>query len=111
MKAITPRSITADEAAVINQALRRAGVKATPEDIIRTIISLRVIGECECGCRSIQFESREGEEYMLADGVGYLRNGERVDVIVWGRDLSIASLELVDHRGSGMMPEASTICS
>jgi hypothetical protein len=111
MKAISPRPITMQEAAVLRQALLRAALSPVPEEMIQAIDALRVKGECACGCRSVEFDVPKGNEHRLADGVGYLRTGERVDIIIWGRGRHIASLEIVDHQGAGKLPEAESVCS
>ena len=109
MKTIVPRAITAEEAAVVKQALLRAAQTPVPADTIQFIDSLRVTAECECGCRSVEFECSEGLESRWADGVGYLQTGERVDVLVWERNGQVSSLEIVDHLGAGKLPVS--VCS
>lgn len=90
MKPILPRPITEQEAAVIRQALLRTALAPIQAEVIRTINNLRVTGECECGCRSIEFEPPNAEEHQLSDGVGYLHSGERFDIIVWGRGAQVS---------------------
>jgi hypothetical protein len=109
MKRIVPRPITSEEAAIVKQALLKAALTPVPTDTIQSIESLCVIAECECGCRSVEFESSEAAESRLSDGVGYLLTGERVDVMVWGRGTRISSLEIVDHLGAGKLPVS--VCS
>ena len=101
MKAIPPRRITLEEAAVVRQSLLRAALTPVPETILASVDSLCVTGECECGCRSIDFQAEEGDEHRIADGVGKLDTGERVDVLLWSRGSSISLLEIVDHQGAG----------
>lgn len=111
MKPIAPRPITEQEIAVVRQALLHAALAPVRPETIRAIGNLRVTGECECGCRSIEFEAPEAKEHRLSDGVGYLRSGERVDIIVWGHGNQVSSLEIVDHLGAGELPEANSVCS
>jgi len=80
-----------------------------PADTIKFIDSLRVTAECECGCRSVEFECSEGLENSWADGVGYLQTREKVDVLVWERNGHVSSLEIVDHLGAGKLPVS--VCS
>lgn len=111
MKRIPTRRITEQEAAVIGRMLRLAPLRQIQGDTINSISELRVIGECECGCRSIEFEAPEGHEQRLADGVGFLPSGESVDIIVWGRENEVSSLEIVDHMGAGELPEPDMVYS
>lgn len=111
MKPITPRAISTDEAAVVRQALLRAAIGSVSPGILSSIDSLQVVGECECGCRSVYFRTLSAHEHRLADGVGYLTDGTRVDLMVWAKDDYISSLEIVDHAGAGQLPRAETVCS
>lgn len=111
MKNITVRPISETEAAVLRQALHRAAVAPISEETIRAIEALKVKGVCECGCRSVEFVTPEGIEQRLADGVGFLKSGDRVDILIWARNGHISSLEIVDHQGAGELPRPETVCS
>jgi len=56
MKEITPRSITTQEAEVLDLALRRGAMVPVPDSVLADLPSLKVVGICTCGCRSIYFE-------------------------------------------------------
>lgn len=111
MKTITPRSLSSDEVAVIRGALQRARVGAVPDEMVEGVAELMVTAECECGCRSLYLQHPGSGDYRVADGVGYLPSGQRVDVLVWASSGSVSALEIVDHAGAGELPEPSSVCS
>ena len=104
MKSIEPRPISPQESAVVRQALLVGSIKGAPVIEGAKVGSLRVIGICECGCASVQFECAPGENRQLADASGATQSGERVDIIIWGRNDEVSELEFVDHGGSGELP-------
>lgn len=77
--------------------------------MVEEVESLKVVGECECGCRSLYFKEIEKGDYSVADGVGYLADDEKIEVIVWASAGHVAALELVDHGGKGQLP--TIVCS
>lgn len=110
MKPIVPRPISASEAAIIKGALQQASLQPTDAFLV-SVNELTVIAICECGCGSISFRGPSQNEQRLADGVGYLSSGERVDVLVWAEGTAISQLELVDYgqaKGSLPIPESVT---
>lgn len=111
MRPITPRAISTDEAAVVRQALLRAAIGSISPGLHDSVDSLRVVAECECGCRSVYFRTLSAHDYRLADGVGYLSDGTRINVLVWAQDDNISSLEIVDYAGAGQLPRTETVCS
>jgi hypothetical protein len=111
LKSIAPRTISTEEAAVIRQGLLRAATGIVSSEILGSIDSLQVIALCECGCRSVYFQMPSAHEDRLADGVGYLADGSRVEVLIWAKDENTSSLEIVDHAGAGQLPRAESVCS
>ena len=109
MKPVTPRSISPAEAAVVRDALIKAPIGVVAQAMVDQIQTLEVIGRCECGCGSLHFRPVQKGQYRVADGVGYLDDGEKINVMVWAADGHIASLDLVDHLGEGKLPV--TVCS
>ena len=110
MKPIVPRPISASEAAIIQGALQHASLQPT-DAFLSSVNTLTVIAICECGCGSISFRGPSQNEQRLADGVGYLPSGERVDVLVWAEGAAISQLELVDYglaNGALPIPESVT---
>jgi hypothetical protein len=111
MKPFSPRRLRPVEIAVIRGALERASVGPVDPILTEGVAGLTVVGECECGCASIYVRDPSSEDYRAADGVGYLLNGQRVDVLVWASSGSVSALEIVDHAGAGELPEPKSICS
>jgi len=109
MKAITPRSIAPVEAAIVRDALIKAPIALVPQAMIDEDKTLEVVGLCECGCGSLYFRPIQKEQYRVADGVGYLDDGEKINIMVWAADGHITSLDLVDHLSKGKVPV--TVCS
>ena len=110
MKPIAPRPVSAPEAAIIRGALQHAPLRPT-EEFLGLVNELTVVAICECGCGSIAFRLPGENEQRLADGVGYLPSGERVDVLVWVEGTAISRLELVDYgqaKGALPIPESVT---
>ena len=81
------RGIREDEAAVIRAALERAQVSPVDEAARAAVSKLEVVGRCECGCASVDFDSPASDRRstLIADGV-----------IVWGRPDAITGLEIYD---------------
>jgi hypothetical protein len=92
------RSIGASEIEVIRAALEKA--PAAPVDTVTkgAVDRLQVIGRCECGCASVDFDAQESDQRstLLADAIGHTARGGRVGVIVWGRPDAITGLEIYD---------------
>lgn len=109
MKAFSPRPITEEELNVIRQALQRAALMPVGGETFQAIGSLTVKAECECGCRSVEFDAPEGKERMMADGVGYLDEDGSLNKIIWGRGTQVSRLEVVDPQGAGKLPDS--VCS
>ena len=111
MKAVAPRPITPEEALVVRNAIENASVSPTPPSLLAEIENLTVVGVCECGCASLHFRPISKDDYRIADAVGRLPNGAKVDVMVWANSDHVSALELVDHRGEGGLPVPETVLS
>lgn len=111
MRVIPARPIQHTEAAVVRNALLKAPFGQVPQSMLREVQSLKVVGVCECGCRSIYFGPTDKSDYRVADGIGYLADGDRIEVMVWASEGHLSSLELVGHAGKGQLPAAESICS
>ena len=92
------RPIRDEEAAVIIAALKAAPTAADVERFASAVPSLRVVGRCECGCASVDFEvgGDPRESYRLADGIGTTRSGGQVGVLVWACGDRLSGLEIYD---------------
>ena len=96
------RGISEVEIEVIRAALDRALVRTVDETASGTIATLEVIGHCECGCASVDFDSPVSDEHAapIANGTGTTPRGGQVGVIVWGRSDAITGFEIYD-MGAG----------
>ena len=56
MKEIPARSITTQEAEILDLALKRGALVPVADALLADIPALKVVGICTCGCRSIYFE-------------------------------------------------------
>ena len=110
------RSIREDEIEVIRATLERAGVQAVMASAATSIHGLAVVGRCECGCASVDFDATHSEERSVpvGDGIGKTPRGGQVGVIVWGRADAITGLEIYD-LGAGdddlVLPDPDSIVS
>jgi hypothetical protein len=111
MKTIAPRQITASEGAVIRGALAQASLGPVPGGMLDEVASLTVVAECECGCHSLYFQNPAAGDYRVADAVGFLPSGQRVELLVWAASGRVSALEVVDHLGAGELPEPQSVCS
>lgn len=102
--------MAAAEFTIVRDALLNASLDNISESLVERLESLKVVGECECGCRSLYFKKIEKDDYRVADGVGYLPDGEKVGVMVWSAaDGRLAALEIDDHGGTATLP--TSVCS
>jgi hypothetical protein len=91
------RPINDDEVRVIRTALERCAEIPNASALVPTLSNLRVVGGCECGCASVDFDVTAPEQKRpIADGLGLLSNGKRVGVIVWGTPDAVRGLEIYD---------------
>ncbi len=111
MRHITSRLISDEEASVLRQTLLHAAIGEVAPTTLNSVDTLKVIAECECGCRSLYFLPDANGTRRIADGVGYLADGTRVELLVWAVNEAISLLEVVDHGGAGKLPCANSVCS
>jgi hypothetical protein len=109
MKEIPARPITTQEAEVLDLALRRRAIAPVPDSVLADVPSLKVIGICACGCRSIYFARESPKDQRLADTWGRTADGKQIDVIVWGADGHVTCLDFVDHFSTGELPTPDSI--
>ena|SRR5690242_14569108 len=109
MKAVEPRPISYQEAAVVRAALLKAPLGQVA-GLVEQADALRVVAVCECGCRSVYFCSISAQDRRVADGVGFTSSGEHIDVMVWANSNGLSALDLVDYSGSGELPVVESIC-
>lgn len=91
------RPITAAELDVIRAALERIPV-SQEVPTLRGLEQLRAVGQCGCGCDSVDFVEFDAARPSrpVADGIGTTRAGGTVGVIVWGRSGAVTGLEVYD---------------
>ncbi len=90
------RAVTRMEIDVIRAALEVGPISKTARRL--SIESLCVVGQCDCGCDSVDFEQPlpEAGSKPIADAVGATPSGGDVGVIVWGTNAIITGLEIYD---------------
>jgi len=86
MGEVPPRSLSEDEHSVVARLINLGGLKLT--------VPITVVGKCECGCASIDFEPNKAGPKVLVDGYGRTAAGIEVGVLLWGYESSIAGLEV-----------------
>jgi len=109
MKEIATRPITAQEAEVLDLALRRGAMVPVQDSVLADVPSLKVVGICDCGCRSIYFARESRKDQCLADTWGRSADGKQIDVMVWGADGHVTCLDFVDHFSTGELPTPDSI--
>lgn len=115
MRAAPNRPITDDEAACIRVTIERAPAIPEAAELLANIGNLHVIGGCDCGCASVDFEMESPRQTQpIADATGKTSRGGDVGVIVWGTSKAITGLEVYD-LGAGdndlSLPELNSIVS
>lgn len=81
---------------MIRTVIERAPKETLDPGVLDTLEHLRAIGQCGCGCDSIDFVPHDPSHMSLpvGDGVGQTPAGGQVGVIVWGRPDAITGLEI-----------------
>jgi len=112
MPVVAVRSITEQELAVINQAVRVGAVKGSELPLLDHLDSLRVVRECDCGCASVDFEQLSHGQLpsLVADAIGETPGGERVNVLVFAYGGRFTALEIVGYAADpASLPIPSTV--
>jgi hypothetical protein len=83
---------------VIQATIAQASVLLIDSEAMASLPCLIVVGRCECGCASVDFEECAPDlpSHPVADGIGKTPRGGSVGVIVWGRSDAITGLEIYD---------------
>jgi hypothetical protein len=106
------RAISADERAILECALQYAPAKGGHMPSLDQLDSLQVVGKCECGCASVDFQHLKPGEIaeVVADAIGETRSGETVDVIVFALGGNFVALEFVGYSDiPATLPVPSTV--
>jgi hypothetical protein len=111
MREISPRPIQPDELAVLRAILVRAPITEMSPALIGSLDHLKVVGLCDCGCKSVYFSPIGRSDRRIADGAGRTASGKRVDVMVWAKGDDVNALDIVDYESSGELPVAESVAS
>ena len=109
---IAVRAISADERAILERALRYAPADGADAPSLNQLDSLQVVGKCQCGCASVDFQHLKSGEIadVVADAIGETRAGERVGVIVFALGGNLQGLEIVGYSDNhAHLPVPSTV--
>lgn len=109
MKDIPARLITTQEAEILDLALRRGAMVQVQDSVLAGVHSLKVVGLCACGCRSIYFQRESRKDQPLADTWGRTADGKQIDIMVWGAEGHVTCLDFVDHFSTGELPAPDSI--
>jgi hypothetical protein len=108
------RAISPNEVEVVEWLLDHALVDVTAYRL-QPVEQLRVVGGCSCGCTTLDFKPIEQQRgmKMLADELAVYPDGQRVGLILWGREGQILMLEVYDFEpgSSYRFPDVSNLCT
>ena len=108
------RAISPNEVKVVNWLLDHALVNVTAYRL-QPVEQLRVVGECSCGCTSLDFKPAEqlAGKKMVADELAIYPDGQRAGLILWGLEGQIVMLEVYDFQpgSSHRFPDVSNLCT
>jgi len=101
MEAVTipeDRPASTAEAAITRWLLQNASEVGDLSDLEPSLIGLRVVGRCSCGCPSVDFVvgGQAVGASRIANAYGTTADGVAVGVILWERDGAVSSLEFYD---------------
>jgi len=103
------RRISEAEAAIVGWLLEHPGPEEPmgPWSVAPT--DLAVVGGCDCGCRSIDFDGDPSGVRPIRDATAVLPDGRQSGLILWGTSTRVHSLEVydVDEDASHELPPVS----
>ena len=92
------RPASAAEIAITSWMLQSASQAGDLSDLEPSLIDLRVVGRCSCGCPSVDFVS--GGQALgaspVANAHGTTSDGVAVGVILWESDSAVSALEFYE---------------
>jgi hypothetical protein len=106
------RAISPREAAIVGWLLEHAAVGDVSGYRLRPAEELRVVGGCDCGCCSLEFQPKGwGKAEIVAEAYAVYPDGQQAGLILWGRNRELVLLEVYDcHVGaSHRTPEISDL--
>jgi hypothetical protein len=108
------RAISPNEVEVVNWLLDHALVDVTAYRL-QPVEQLRVVGECTCGCTTLDFKpvEQQGGKKRLADELAIYPDGRQAGLILWGLEDEVVMLEVHDFQpgSSHRFPEVSNLCT
>ena len=106
-----PRPISDKEAAIVQWLLDHRAPGEPEGPWSRSAADLVVVGGCECGCCSVDFEPASSDVRPIRDAVGRLEDGRQSGLILWGSNDVIQRLEIydLDPDASHALPEVSAL--
>lgn len=92
------RPATEAEAAITRWMLQNASQAGDLSDLEPSLIDLRVVGRCSCGCPSIDFVAggQASGASPVANAHGTTADGVQVGMILWERDAAVSALEFYE---------------
>jgi hypothetical protein len=98
---IAPRTISADEVAVIRRVLEVGAKREVPAELLATIESVKVVTACDCGkCPTVYFAAALAEaeyEPPLGQATALDDAGDLVGILVWARGDQLTGLEVFGY--------------
>jgi hypothetical protein len=92
------RPASSDEEAIARWLLENASEAGDLSDLEPSLMGLRVVGRCSCGCPSVDF-AVGGQAFgaaRVANAYGTTEDGVTVGVILWELDGAVSALEFYD---------------
>jgi hypothetical protein len=92
------RPISEQETSIVDWLLGNAAKQGPLWHLASGVPGLRVVGRCDCGCASVDFEKdgQSASAHPIADAVGETPAGLKVGVILWGRADAVTGLEVYE---------------
>jgi len=105
------RPITAAEASVVESCLHVS--ERSTDALLASVGSLRIIGNCGCGCGSVSFAvdpTIAEEAVLLVEATGKAPNGDDLMIAIWAQGGSICEMEVFCCTGGhAPLPVVSSI--
>jgi hypothetical protein len=95
---MTDRPINEREIALVKWLLKGSQATGSWQHREESVSRLRVVGECGCGCASVDFEKdgQSSHAHPIADAEGKTPAGLNFGLILWGRDGALTGLEIYE---------------
>ena len=106
------RAISAQERAVLVQALRLGGSPNVDPIPPEQLDSLQVLGICPCGCASVDFLETEPDQAaeVVAHAIGETPSGEPVDILVFAYNGVLTDMEIIGYSSTpAPLPVPATV--